>query len=80
MLFLAYDTILFMATWHLAGSLHYIEQQLEHHRTRTFQEEYLGLDEFSRLEDGDIIGLTDSGKIFSCFGWIPPQAVKSGPR
>ena len=33
--------ILFMATWHLAGSLHYIEQQLEHHRTRTFQEEYL---------------------------------------
>jgi hypothetical protein len=39
--FRAYDTILFMATWHLAGSLHYIEQQLEHHQTRTFQEEYL---------------------------------------
>ncbi|HEV3064433.1 MAG TPA: hypothetical protein VGX93_03775 [Chthoniobacterales bacterium] len=27
--------------WYLAGSVHYIEQQLEHHRTRTFQEEYL---------------------------------------
>jgi hypothetical protein len=25
----------------LAGSIHYIEQQLEHHRTRIFQEEYL---------------------------------------
>jgi hypothetical protein len=25
----------------LAGSIHYVEQQLEHHRTRTFQEEYL---------------------------------------
>jgi hypothetical protein len=31
-----YYTILSMATWHLAGSLHYIEQQLEHDRTRTF--------------------------------------------
>jgi hypothetical protein len=27
--------------WYLAGTVHYIEQQLEHHRTRTFQEEYL---------------------------------------
>ncbi|HEV3065081.1 MAG TPA: hypothetical protein VGX93_07055 [Chthoniobacterales bacterium] len=27
--------------WYLAGSVHDIEQQLEHHRTRTFQEEYL---------------------------------------
>ena len=27
--------------WYLAGAVHYIEQQLEHHRTRTFQEEYL---------------------------------------
>jgi hypothetical protein len=26
---------------YLAGTVHYIEQQLEHHRTRTFQEEYL---------------------------------------
>src|SRR5262249_19416790 len=26
---------------YLAGSVHYIEQQLEHHRTQTFQEEYL---------------------------------------
>jgi hypothetical protein len=25
LLFHAYDTILFMAAWHLAGSLHYIE-------------------------------------------------------
>ena len=25
----------------LAGTVHYIEQQPEHHRTRTFQEEYL---------------------------------------
>jgi len=42
MLFIcAYDPILSKATWHLAGSLHYIGQQLEHHRTRTFQEEYL---------------------------------------
>jgi len=24
-----------------AGTVHYIEQQLEHYRTRTFQEEYL---------------------------------------
>jgi len=40
-LFHAYEKIRFMATWHLAGLLHYIEQQLEHHRTRTFQEEYL---------------------------------------
>ena len=29
--------------WCLAGTVHYIEQQLEHHRTRTFQEEYLTL-------------------------------------
>ena len=27
--------------WYLAGTVHYIEQQLEHHRTRTFQEEHL---------------------------------------
>jgi len=27
--------------WYLAGTVHDIEQQLEHHRTRTFQEEYL---------------------------------------
>ena len=29
--------------WYLAvqETVHYIEQQLEHHRTRTFQEEYL---------------------------------------
>ena len=27
--------------WNLAGTVHYIEQQLEHHRTQTFQEEYL---------------------------------------
>ena len=27
--------------WYLAGTVHYIEQQVEHHRTRTFQEEYL---------------------------------------
>src|SRR6202022_134906 len=27
--------------WYLAGTVHYIEQQLEHHRTRTFQEGYL---------------------------------------
>jgi putative transposase len=27
--------------WYLAGTVHYIEQQLEHHRTRTFQEVYL---------------------------------------
>jgi hypothetical protein len=40
-LFRPNDTILSMATWHLAGTLHYIGQQLEHHRTRTFQEEYL---------------------------------------
>src|ERR1700745_1129288 len=26
---------------YLAGAVHYIEQQLEHHRTRTFHEEYL---------------------------------------
>jgi len=26
---------------YLAGTLHYCEQQLEHHRTQTFQEEYL---------------------------------------
>jgi hypothetical protein len=26
---------------YLAGSVHNVEQQLEHHRTRTFQEEYL---------------------------------------
>jgi hypothetical protein len=26
--------------WYLAGTVHYIEPQLEHHRTRTFQEEY----------------------------------------
>jgi hypothetical protein len=32
-LFCAYDTILSVATWHLAGSLHYIEWQLEHHQT-----------------------------------------------
>ena len=29
--------------WYLAGTVHYIEQQLEHHWTRTFQEEYLAL-------------------------------------
>ena len=27
--------------WYLAGTIHYTEQQPEHHRTRTFQEEYL---------------------------------------
>ena len=27
--------------WYLAGTVHSIEQQLEHHRTRIFQEEYL---------------------------------------
>jgi hypothetical protein len=27
--------------WYLARTVHYIEQQLEHQRTRTFQEEYL---------------------------------------
>jgi hypothetical protein len=27
--------------WYLAGTVHYIEQQLEHDRTRTFQVEYL---------------------------------------
>ena len=27
--------------WYLAGTVHYIEQQLEHHRTPTFQEENL---------------------------------------
>ena len=26
---------------YLAGTVHYFEQQLEHHRTQTFQEEYL---------------------------------------
>jgi hypothetical protein len=33
-----------MAIWHLSQiqeTIHYIEQQLEHHRTRTFQAEYL---------------------------------------
>jgi hypothetical protein len=40
-LFRPYDTILSMATWHLAGWLHYIEQQLE-------QEEYLAFLEKTR--------------------------------
>jgi hypothetical protein len=34
----------FRGNWHLSQvqeTLHYIEPQLEHHRTRTFQEEYL---------------------------------------
>jgi hypothetical protein len=35
---------------------------------------FAGLDEFSRLEDGEILGLTDSSKIFSHFGWISPYA------
>src|SRR5271165_1848129 len=45
--FLAYDTILSMANTfsclniQVQETVHYIEQQLEHHRTRTFQEEYL---------------------------------------
>jgi hypothetical protein len=29
-------------------TVHYIEQQFEHHRTRTFQEEYLGLPQETR--------------------------------
>ena len=27
--------------WYLAGAVHYIEQQLEHHRNEPFKEEYL---------------------------------------
>jgi hypothetical protein len=35
---------------------------------------FAGLDEFSRLEDGGIIGSIDSGQKFSYLGWISPQA------
>src|SRR6516225_2639757 len=35
---------------------------------------FTSLDEFSRLEDGGIIGSIDSSKKFGYFGWISPQA------
>ena len=58
-------------------TLHYIEQQLEHHRTRTFQEEYLALLKKTRaLSTKNTLGLGAPDHTIPC-GTIPFQGTLS---